>query len=140
MNFGFDSSPHYHIRDNLKAALKYSERSKSGRPDFSVFEKRPVVNPSGFQTTSEIQMISSSYRTSGPFTSQRPDFECPVPNRPKPVWNRFQTGFGLKTGTKTGSKPVWNRFRTGFGLKTGTKTGLEPVLVDSDIYVRLSDV
>ena len=56
---------------------------------------------------------------SGPFTFQRPVFECPVPNRPnrpKPVRNRFQTG----------SKPVWNRF---WHLvdRFQTKTGSEPV-------------
>ena len=45
----------------------YSECLKSGRPDFGVFHFCPVVKSSGF-------------RTSGPFTLQCPDFECPVPN------------------------------------------------------------
>ena len=37
------------------AKARYSKRPKSGRPDFGVFKKRLVVNPSGFQELSEIQ-------------------------------------------------------------------------------------
>ena len=52
---------------NLKSGervKKYSKSPKTGRPDFGIFEKHPVVKLSGFQTTSGNQTILSGYRTS----------------------------------------------------------------------------
>ena len=56
----------------------YSERPKSGRPDFGVFEKCLVVKSSGFQTTSGNRTILSRYRTSGSNCIQ-PDNQVPKP-------------------------------------------------------------
>ena len=76
---------------------------------------------SGFQTLSINRTILSGFRTSGPFTLQRPDFECPVP-----IVRIDQNRFG------TGSKPVWNRFGTGFG-------GFNcPIVRNPEINVRIS--
>ena len=43
----------------------YSRCPKTGRPDFGVFEKCPVVKSSRFQTLSEIGTILSGFRTFG---------------------------------------------------------------------------
>ena len=57
----------------IQTSEKYSQRPKTGRPDFGVFEKRPVLNSSGFQTLSEIRTFSSGYRTSGSIALYEPD-------------------------------------------------------------------
>ena len=124
---------------------KYSRCPKSGRLDFCVFKNRPVPKHSGFQTLSEIRTIMSGFRTFGSFTLHLSGFQtlysynfgrlksghkCPDfrRSRPKPVWNRFQTGFGTRfvsdvrletisdrfqtfSNQTTSSKPVPNRFR-----------------------------
>ena len=59
---------------------KYSKRLKSRRPDFGVFENRPVPKQSRFQTVSEIRTLSSGFRTFGSIlkyiynATGRPDF------------------------------------------------------------------
>ena len=96
----------------------YSRCSKSGRPDFGVFRSCPVPKRPDFRSSSEIRTLLSGYRTSGSF-----QFVCPVIGPPVPIAsnqtsdsrNRFQTGL----------EPVlvglddWNRFQTGFGSKSG---------------------
>ena len=95
----------------------YRRRPKTGRPVFGVFEKRPVVKHSGFQTLSTNRTKTSGYRTSGSFQSHPPAIGRPVPipfNRTSDSRNRFQTGL----------EPVlvdsdnWNQFQTGFGSKS----------------------
>ena len=62
------------------------------KPDvrFSDFwEVVRLPNTPDFRSASENRTLYPVFGSSGPFTLQRPDFECPVPNRPKPVPNRF---------------------------------------------------
>ena len=75
---------------------------KSRRPIFGVFENRPVVKSSRFQTMSDNRTVMSGYWTFGSLTLQppvigrsimclksrhkRPDFRR---SNPKPVWNQF---------------------------------------------------
>ncbi len=76
-----------------------SRRSKSGRPDFGVFETCPVLKRPVFRRRSEIRTISSGYRTSGSFQSQPPAIGRPVPivfNRTSDSRNRLKTGYNVR--------------------------------------------
>ena len=84
----------------------YSRCPKSGRSVFGVFEKRPVVKPSGF-------------RTFGSLTLQPPVIGRSVPNL-EPVPNRFQTGLELVLYDIN----VQNRFQTGLEQVQRLKSGL----------------
>ena len=55
--------------------MQYSERPKSEHSDFGVLENRPVPKRFGYQTVSDNQMLSSGFRTFGPFTLQHSAFK-----------------------------------------------------------------
>ena len=89
----------------------YSQRPKTGRPDFGVLESCQVPKRPDFRHSSEIRTILSGYRTSGWI-----QFVCPVIGRPVQT-SEIQTILsGFRTfGQFCRPKPVQNRFGTGFG-------------------------
>ena len=89
--------------------MMYSKRPKSGRPDFGVFEKRPVPKRPVFRRSFENRTFISGFQTSGSIY-----FRSPVIGRP--VLTSDNRTFSFENRKLY---PVFRRFGT----------GLEPVLV-----------
>ena len=101
----------------------------------TVSVRKPDVRFSDFWEVVRL-LNRPDFGSSGPFTLQRPDFECPVPNRPnrpKPVRNRFQTGLGPDLVPVFRPKPVPNRFGTGSELVLVDSDDLEPDIRNPDV-------
>ena len=97
------------IQTMMSLDSEYSRCPKSGHPVFGVFEKRPVVKPSGFQTTSDNRTVMSGYRTFGWLTLQRPVIERsiqrPITGHNCPVFRHFKP----KTGSVIERCPITGR-------------------------------
>ena len=132
--------PDIECPDFKRPNSNYSQRPKTGCPDFGIFESCLVPKRPDFRCWSEIRTILSGYRTSGWI-----QFVCPVIARPVQTSEirTILSGFRM-FGQLYRPKPVWTSGQNSIGRPiTGHKCPDFdfncPNIRNPDNIVRLSD-